>query len=109
MRQLTLNESLVASGGNQHDVMVVDLVAAAQSFLLLLTLADQNTFRYGAIVTGMTGGTVGGAYIGYVTFGGSIAGGFGALGAGAIGAIAGGLAFKAAANFMVASYNWIIT
>lgn len=109
MRQLTIHETLIVSGAEHHDVMVIDLVAVAQTFLLFLSIADKDTFRYGAVVTGMAGGTITGGYFGYVALSGGLAGGLGALGAGAIGAVAGGLACKAAANFMVASYNWIIS
>lgn len=108
MRQLTINESSIVSGAEHHDVMLIDPIAAAQTFMLLMSVVEQDSFRYGSVVTGMTGGAIGGGYVGYVALGGSLAGGAGAIMAGAAGAVAGGLFAKGAANFMIASYNWIM-
>ncbi|MGE3319195.1 MAG: hypothetical protein AB7I18_07845 [Candidatus Berkiella sp.] len=105
MKQLTMGEISIVSGAEYHHVMMVDLIAAS----LFLSFASEETFRSGAVVTGMAGGSVAGAYWGYVALGGNLAGGVGALAAGALGAVAGGLVCKVVGNFMVASYNWIIT
>jgi len=109
MRQLTINESSKVSGAEHHDVMVIDPVAAAQTFLLLMSIADQEGFRYGSVITGMTAGTIGGGYLGYVALGAGLTGAAGAIVAGGAGAVVGGLAAKGAANFMVGSYNWIMS
>ncbi|HRE31761.1 MAG TPA: hypothetical protein PLD88_07305 [Candidatus Berkiella sp.] len=110
MRQLTLSESSMVSGAESHDVMIIDPVAAAQTFFYLISVTDQNSFRYGSVVTGMTVGAIGGGFVGYAAAAGAgVAAGVAASVAGVgLGAVAGGLVCKGAASFMVTSYNWIM-
>lgn len=109
MRQLTINESSLVSGADHHDVMIIDPVAAAQTFMLLMSVVDQDGFRYGSVITGMTAGSIGGGYLGYTALGGGLAGAAGAVLVAGGGAVVGGLACKGAASFLVASYNWIMS
>lgn len=109
MRQLTRNESSLVCGAEQLDVMVIDPVAAFQTAALLMSVVDQEGFRYGSVITGMGVGTIGGGYLGYTALGGGLVGGAGAVLAAGGGAVVGGLACKGAASFLVASYNWIMS
>lgn len=110
MRELTFKESVAVSGAENHNVTVIDPVAAFQTFAFLVSVSDQDGFIRGSTIAGMIGGTGLGAVGGYSA---AIASGFGfgilgAIGGAGVGAIVGGLAFKTAANFGAGSYNWIM-
>ncbi len=110
MRELTYNEMTAVSGAENLDVTVIDPVAAIQTFLFLISYTDQQSFIYGSVVTGMTGGAITGGIMGYGAVAGmGMAAGIGAgVACAGAGAIAGGLAAKGAATFMAGAYNWIM-
>lgn len=111
MRQLNSLELCTVSGGEHHDVTIIDPVAAVQTFLLLISVTDQQSFLYGSVITGMTVGAVGGGIVGY-GFGAASAGLAGGIAAGlagaAVGTIACGMALKGAAYFGIGAYNMIM-
>lgn len=112
MRDLTFDEVGFVSGAETHDIFVIDPIAAIQTFLILISVADQQSFVYGSVVTGMTIGAIGAGIGGgtAVTGMAGLALGIGAgIGCAAVGAVAGGLAFKAGATFAVGAYNWIMS
>lgn len=113
MRDLTFQELAMVNGAARQDVNVgvIDYVGAAQTFLLLVSSADQKGFIYGSVVTGMTFGAIAGGFAGYAygaAAGGMMLGCAGALGAGAAGLVVGGIAFKGAAMYAATAYNWIM-
>lgn len=110
MRELTFKEMATVSGAENYDVTVVDPVAAIQTFLFLISVTDQQSFIYGSVITGMTGGAIAGGVMGYGAAAGvGLAAGIGAgVACAGAGAIAGGLAAKGAAYFMAGAYNWIM-
>ncbi len=110
MRELTFNEMSAVAGAEDHNIMVIDPVAAAQTFLFLMSVTDREGFLYGSVITGMTAGAIGGGMWGYgaAISSGALAAGGAAVGCAALGAIVGGFALKGAATFAIGSYNLIM-
>lgn len=111
MRKLTMNEICSVSGAESLDVTVVDPVAAAQTFLYLISVTDQSGFYYGSVVTGMCAGAVAGGYWGYgaLAASGVLAGGAAGIVCAGIGTFAGGLLAKGAATFATGAYNILMS
>lgn len=63
MRHLTMNEITMVSGAEDHTVTVVDPVAMVQTFALLYSLTDQESFQRASTILGMgVGGIAGGVF-----------------------------------------------
>lgn len=108
MRELTFTEMGAVAGAERLDVTVIDPVAAAQTFLFLMSVTDQQGFMYGSVITGMSVGAVAGGVAAYGAAGaGALGLAAGLLGAGA-GLLVGGVAFKLGASFAIGSYNLIM-
>lgn len=108
MRELTCNEMAVVSGADSDSLVIIDPIAAAQTFFFLLSVTDQEAFMRGSVVTGMLTGGIGGGVLGYGAVAASAGVGLGVLaglaGAG-VGAVVGGIAFKGGALVSTGIYN----
>ena len=117
MRNLKGFEIASVSGGENHQVTVVDPVEGLKLFLALLQM-DRQSFSHGLVVTGMIGGAAGGAFVGYsyaqscVAAGGTAAmaaGGAGGLAAGLAGAVVGGVALRVGAAVALGAYDLVMS
>lgn len=111
MRDLTMNEVAFVSGAEDHSVIVVDPVAAVQTFALLYSMTDQDSFQRASTVLGMGAGGIAGGVMGYgavaATYG--LVAGIGASAGGVIaGAFVGGAALRFGSMGAVAIYNTLL-
>ncbi|MGD9591944.1 MAG: hypothetical protein AB7V32_05445 [Candidatus Berkiella sp.] len=65
MRDLTMNEIAYVSGAEDHSIVVVDPVAAIQTFALLYSVTDQDSFQRASTILGMGVGAIGGGFMGW--------------------------------------------